>query len=247
MNTQDINNPKALLDQIKQGGELFIPGISIDTVIFGYEENCLKVLLTQLPDNKWMLPGGYVLKEESLDEAAARNLLQRIGLSGVYCKQFYTFGDPKRQFTNEIGNLFQKLGIPWEEELWINNRFISVGYYALVAILEAQPGKGIFDIGCKWFSVDNLPELLLDHRDIVIKAHEQLQNDIDVFPIGFHFLAKEFTMRELQEVYQAVISKKVDRSRFQKKMFGYKVFERLEHPRGGVPHKRPFLYQYKMG
>lgn len=239
-------NPKELLELLQRGEVLFLPHISVDNVIFGYESERLYVLLLEIVDDKWMLPGGFLEREEPLDAAAVRILKERTDLSEVYLKQFYTFGDPNRSFSAEMEQLFAKMGVPWDKDLWISQRFISVGYYALVHKAMTRPTAGLFSIGYRWFPIDALPELLLDHRGIVEAALQKFRTDLQVDPIAFHLLPNKFTMPELHRVYETVLDKQMDRSRFQKKMLAYAVFERLKERREGVPHKRPYLYTYKL-
>ena len=230
---------------LEEGGELFLPHLSVDIVLFGYQEASLKVLLIEIADNKWMLPGGYIFKQENIDDAAKRTLYERAGLEKVYLKQFHTFGKPDRSFAKEIEQLFKSYGLPWTKELWINQRFVSTGYYALAHIPEVHPSPGIFASKTDWFPMEALPSLLLDHKEIIEKARQEFLEDLKASPVAFHLLPEKFTMPELHRVYETVYCKKMDRSRFQKKMFEYDLFQRLEERREGVPHKRPFLYSYK--
>ncbi len=230
---------------IEEGGKLFLPNLSADIVIFGYDDQDLKILLLEITDGKWMVPGGYILTDEDLDNAAKRVLYERTGLKDVYLKQFYTFGKSGRTFGSEIKQLFEANNLPWNEKLWINNRFVSVGYYSLVEKGEVTPVAGYFSHSIRWFSLNELPNLLLDHSDIINKALVEFQQDLRTHPVACQLLPDKFTMPELHRVYETVLQKKMDRSRFQKKMFEYNVFQRLEERREGVPHKRPYLYMYK--
>ena len=230
---------------IEQGGSLFLPHLSVDVVIFGYEAGELKVLLLEMSDDRWMLPGGYIYKEESVDAAAKRLLLERTGLEQMHLKQFYAFGRPERSFSSEIKKLFADFSLPWRDDLWINNRFVSIGYYALVHLPETRPVAGMFARNVKWFGVDALPALLLDHQEIILKAKTEFQKDLKTYPVAYHLLPAKFTMPELHRVFETVMEKQMDRSRFQKKMFEYDVFQRLEERREGVPHRRPYLYMHK--
>ncbi|SHG30921.1 NUDIX hydrolase [Flagellimonas flava] len=236
--------PKEILKIIQSGEHLFIPHISVDSVIFGYETNELQVLLLEVSDKVWMLPGGYVLKEEDLDTAAHRNVIERIGLENIFLKQFHTFGQSDRSFKNEIAQLFSHLSLPETEGLWIQERFISVAYYALVNKALAHPKPNFFTQRCQWHSVQQLPKLLLDHERIITAALAAFQSDLAAYPLAYHLLPKKFTMPELHGAFQTIHQKQLDRSRFQKKMFEYDVFERLE-PRGGVAHRRPYLYRHR--
>ena len=238
-----LNNE--LKEILERGGELFLPNLSIDIVIFGYEQGELKVLLLEIVEDKWMLPGGFIFREESLEDAANRLLKERSGLEDLYLKQFYTFGRPARSYSVEMKELFSQHNLPWREDLWINQRFVSTGYYSLVNIQEIQPVAGMFARNVAWYSVNELPNLLMDHREIILKAKDEFKKDLQVFPVAFHLLPEKFTMPELHRVYETVFDKKMDRSRFQKKMFEYNVFQRLEERREGVAHRRPYLYKYK--
>ncbi len=237
-------NKQQLLDLIDRGAALFLPHLSVDQVIFSYTDQTLKILLLQVAEDQWMLPGGYVHKEEAVDAAAQRNLEERVGLRQGYLKQFHVFGRPDRSFANEIETLFRQLGIPWNPTLWINQRFISVGYYALVDINRARPVPNLFATACDWFDVLELPQLLLDHRQIAETALQQFRNDLETYPMGFHLLPETFTMPELHKVFEAVLGRQMDRSRFQKKMLGFGVFERLEKKRG-LAHRSPYLYRHQ--
>ena len=234
-----------LQEMLERGGELFLPNLSIDIAIFGYEEGELKVLLLEIVEGKWMLPGGFIFREENLEDAANRILKERSGLKDLYLKQFYTFGRPGRSYSAEMKELFRKHNLPWREDLWINQRFVSTGYYSLVNIEETQPVAGMFARRVAWYSVNELPNLLMDHRDIILKAKDEFKKDLQVSPVAFHLLPKKFTMPELHRVFETVFEKKMDRSRFQKKMFEYNIFQRLEERREGVAHRRPYLYKFK--
>ena len=233
-----------LTKMIEEGRRLFLPNLSVDIVIFGYKDGALQVLLIEIDDNKWMLPGGYIMKEESVDDAAKRALRERTGLGEVYLKQFHTFGKPDRSFAREIEQLFIKHHLPWSQDLWINQRFVSTGYYSLVHIPDVNPVPGMFAINIAWHSLDTLPKLLLDHEEIISRAKYEFLEDLKASPVAYHLLPEKFTMPELHRVFETVFQKKMDRSRFQKKMFEYNIFQRLDERREGVPHKRPYLYIY---
>jgi ADP-ribose pyrophosphatase YjhB (NUDIX family) len=100
-------NQQSLLSLLNDGENLFLSNISIDNVIFGFESKSLKVLLLEVTDNQWMLPGGYIYKQESLDDAANRILEERIALQDVFLRQFHVFGAPGRSFSDEIIRLFE--------------------------------------------------------------------------------------------------------------------------------------------
>lgn len=237
-------NQQTMQSLLTEGEKLFLSNISIDNVIFGYASKSLKVLLLQITETQWMLPGGYIFKEESLHKAANRILEERISLRDVFLRQFHVFGEPERSFSDEITSLFKKLGLPVRPDLWVNQRFVSVGYYALVDIDKAQPRPNQLAKTCSWHSVEELPPLLLDHNEIITVAKKSFQKDLEAYPVGSYLLPEKFTMPELHGLYKTVFNKDMDRSRFQKKMLGSGVFERLQK-KTGVAHKSPYLYRYK--
>ena len=237
---------KHLLKQLISGENQFLQNLSIDQVVFGYENRTLFVLLLEVDPGKWMLPGGYIFKDESVEGAAKRILTERTGLSKGYLRQFHVFGDAERSFSHEIGMLFQHLGIDLPADAWILKRFVSVGYYALINKRNASPKPLLLAKGWAWHPVQELPELLLDHGVIVGAALEGLREQLHAAPIAYHLLGETFTMPELHAVYETIHQKMTDRSRFQKKMFEFDFFERLGR-KEGVPHKRPFLYRARIG
>ena len=236
--------PEDVQQVIERGGDLFLPNLSVDIAIFGYEDGELKILLLEIVEDNWMLPGGFIFREEHLEDAAFRILKERSGLKDLYLKQFYTFGKPDRSVSNEMKKLFLDNDLPWRDDLWLNQRFISTGYYALAHIPETRPIAGLFARKVAWYPVNKLPKLLMDHQEIIIKAQEEFRKDLQVSPVAFHLLDEKFTMPELHRVFETVFDKKMDRSRFQKKMFEYDIFQRLEERREGVAHRRPYLYKY---
>ena len=233
-----------ILELIKSGEHIFLPNVSVDSVIFGYDNQELQILLLEASNGNWMLPGGYVKKEEDLDTAALRNVAERIGVKDIFLKQFHTFGQKKRSFHKEIGQLFEDLGESITQNLWIQERFISVAYYTLVNKTITQPKPNFLAKSCRWHNVQQLPNLLLDHENIVTTALDSFRADLASYPLAYHLLPQKFTMPELHAVFQSIYQKRLDRSRFQKKMFEYDVFERLES-RVGVAHRRPYLYRHK--
>ena len=118
---------------LEQGNNSFLPNLSIDMVIIGYKDDALKCLLLKI-GKKWLLPGGYIRLDQSVDEAAQNILKQRTGLENSYLKFLSVFGDKNRQFKKVMKEFFEKLEVEWREDYWFNNRFVSLAYYALVDI-----------------------------------------------------------------------------------------------------------------
>lgn len=229
---------------LEEGAEHYVPNISVDIVILGYEEGMLKVILQQL-DDKWCLPGGYIRKEESISDAAIRVLEERTGLKQSYLQLFQVFGSPNRSFSDQFKTILEKNGYTWHKDLWINQRFITLAHYALVDIDKVFPNGGLFSLDYGWFPLDNLPTMHMDHEAIVIDSKEQLKRDITVEHISFKLLPETFTMPELQKLHEAILDKKLERSRFQKKMLSMEVFERLPELKENAPRRKPYVYRFK--
>lgn len=237
-----IKQPRLTLSEIfEKGDQFYIPHISVDCVIFGFHEGELKVLLLQWKDSKkWCLPGGFILKEEHIDDAAVRILQNRTGLKNIYLQQFYTFGDPIRDR--------KKNGINPPKEVkgksWLTERFITVGYWALVEFSKVNPTPDDFSLDCKWWDISKVPSLILDHNEILEKALSSVRIHIQDYPLGKDLLSQKFTMPELQTLYETVLGKALDRRNFQKKMLSLGILERLKERKQGGAHKAPYLYRF---
>jgi len=229
---------------LEQGNNSFLPNLSIDMVIIGYNGNVLKCLLLKIGE-KWLLPGGYIRSDESVDEAAQNILKQRTGLENAYLKFLAVFGDKNRQFKNVIKELFEKLAMEWREDYWFNNRFVSLAYYSLVNIDKTYPSVGHFDEAFAWFDFDELPEMWMDHKSIVSTARERLKEDIHQEQMTYNLLPKEFTMPELYKLHQVILEVNIERSRFQKKMIATGMFERLPELQKSTPGRNPYQYRVK--
>jgi ADP-ribose pyrophosphatase YjhB (NUDIX family) len=240
MNLNDINN-------LIGNSELYIPQLSIDCVIFGFHRDQLKVLLPKLKNFKdlWTLPGGYIGQNENIGDAARRILFERTGLNNIYLEQFCVFGDADRVTFRYIREILENNGIQIAEKHWILKRFVSIGYYALLDFTKVLPVSGMFDESCEWYDIKNLPQLALDHTDIVKKALENLQLMLDYKLIGSHLLPDSFTMKELQKLYETVLDKPFRRDNFQRKMLSMGILERLEKKYTGAANKAPYLYRFK--
>lgn len=236
-----MKHEKDLKAFLKRGDREFLPHVSIDCVIFGFHENQLKVLLLKWKDNgPWCLPGGFVGRSESLDESAIRVLQERTGLQNIYLRQFHTFGHPQREKNKDKLSIIQQGG----PKGWLQERFISVGYYALVEYSQVTPQPDFLSETCRWQDVEALPRLMLDHNEIVKTGLEALRLSLNDHPVGYNLLPEKFTMPELQRLYETVLSKPLDRRNFQKKMLSLGILERLKERKTGGAHKSPFLYRF---
>ncbi len=227
------------------GEENYLPHVSIDCVIFGLTDNSLNALLLKVTGTEsWVLPGGYVEKDESIEDAALHVLKSRTGLTDIYLKQFMTTGNSERSFPDDVRRICESLGIEWTEGHWANKRFISICYYALIDVNKFKPTGGELEQEYQWVDIHNLPQMLMDHDNILRKGYEALKENLGNHPIGINLLPDKFTMPELQKMYEIILDKTLERSHFQKKMLRFDIFRRLEERREGVPHKRPFLYRF---
>jgi hypothetical protein len=224
---------------------LFIPGLSVDNVIFGFHDNQLKVLLLACKDRKhWMLPGGYILKDESVDAAAQRVLLDRTGLKKVYLQQFSIFGDPRRSRENLIKGLVKSMELDDERNQWFLQRFITVGYYALVEFEKVAPIADPLSLSCTWFDIDKIPLLIFDHKSIIQEALTAMKQHLNYQPIGLNLLPATFPLKSLQSIYETILGRKLDRPNFNRKMLSLGILEKKEKLFTGAAHKAPFLYSF---
>lgn len=237
---------KEISDHYLKGHEKYLRHISVDCIIFGFHDNELKVLLLYAKyAGLWALPGGFILKEEHMDEAAKRILKERTGLDDIYMQQFHVFSAPDRS-TKKINQLFLKnVGISAEKS-WMFDRFITVGYTALVDFSKVQPVPDVLSTDCKWFNIHDKTEMLLDHREILNKALENLQLQLNYHPVGYNLLPEKFTMPELQKLYETILDRKLDRRNFQRKITGTGIIKRLNETKKGVAHKAPWYYKFDL-
>lgn len=204
------------------------PAVSADVVIFTIREKQLKVLLigrgAEPFKGQWALPGGFVQIDESLDDAARRELEEETGVTGVYLEQLYTFGAPERD--------------PRE-------RVITVAYYALIPSdkLRLQAASDAEAVG--WFSLKDLPDLAFDHAEIVAMAHQRLIAKLDYSTIAFAFMPKKFTLTELQGVYEIIRQEVLDKRNFRKWILSLDQIEETDEERRGGIHRPAKLYRAK--
>ncbi|MFZ5973138.1 MAG: NUDIX hydrolase [Bacteroidota bacterium] len=225
-------------DFLKKGHEVYLRHVSVDGVIFGFHENELKVLLLKWKNNgPWCLPGGFVRREESLQKAATRILHERTGLHDIFLQQFHTFGEPDREKkkTQINSNMAGS---------WLMERFVTVGYYALVEYSKVKPAPDMLSDECRWWDIQSVPALVYDHNDILNHALAALRQSLNDHPIGYSLLPEKFTMPELQRLYETILGRPIDRRNFQKKMLGLDILVRLKERKTGGAHKAPYLYRF---
>jgi 8-oxo-dGTP diphosphatase len=201
--------------------------LTVDCVVFGLDADALKVMLIQraLPpfEGKWALPGGFVRLDETLDEAARRELEEETGLRNIYLEQLYTFGAVKRD--------------PRE-------RVVSVAHYALVNLADHNVKAATDASDAAWFSVDEVPSLAFDHADILGMALKRLQGKLRYQPVGFELLPKKFTLSQLQHLYELVLERELDKRNFRKRVLAMDLLIETDEVQQDVAHRAARLYQF---
>ncbi len=203
------------------------PSVTIDVVVFTIQNEDLKVLLVKRNiepfKGKWAIPGGFVRIDESLEDAAKRELQEETGVKNIYLEQLYTFGDPKRD---------------------PRGRVITVSYLALVNS-EKIKLKAATDVSdAQWFSVKKLPNLAFDHKKILDYALKRLRWKFEYTTVAFSLLGEKFTLSELQKIYEIMFHKKFDKRNFAKKILSLKILKE-EGIKKDVSHRPPMLYSLK--
>lgn len=240
-----LMNTQQNAEEINQDGVGFIKGVAIDAVIFGFHDNQLKVLLIEYKrTGLFALPGGFITEKEDLNDAARRVVTERTGLVNIYLDQFYVFGDYARFDNTPIKTIMKTNGMEPPINHWLLNRFISIGYYALVDFTLAKPTPAIIFDSCEWYDLNNMPVLIQDHAQIVEKALQTLRANLDNKLIGFNLLPQDFTMGDLQTMYETILDKKLLRPAFQRKMLSLGILERVAKKFTGGAHKAPYIYRF---
>jgi 8-oxo-dGTP diphosphatase len=175
--------------------------LTVDIVVLTIQDGSLQVLLVRrgIPpyEGEYALPGGFVHSHESLEQAAVRELAEETGTRNVYLEQLYTFGDPGRD---------------------PRGRVVTVAYFALVAHDRASLVAGTDAAAAKWFSVAGLPKLAFDHGRILQTALTRLRNKLEYTTVGFELLPRKFTLSDLQQMYEAILDRKLDKRNFRRKI-----------------------------
>jgi 8-oxo-dGTP diphosphatase len=222
----------------------YLPHLAADCVVFGFHEGELKILLTHWARrDRWSLPGGFVRRDESVDDAASRVLSLRTQLEEVYLEQFHTFGALDRR-DEPIVQMFADEA-DGTTAAWVRERFVSVGYLALVDFSEVTPtADGVLTDECRWWDLRARPPLLFDHDEMVERALRTLRSRLRYSPIGLNLFPDSFTLPELQRLYETVLGRPLDRRNFQKKMLDLGILDRIGERRGEGVRRAPYLYRF---
>ena len=234
---------KELEEEIK----LSLPHISVDCVIIGYMNQDLKLLILNWSNtNRKTVPGGFVRKSEDLYSAASRILKSRTGYTFPFLHELGAFSDPNRRDVETLIHELQQMDLVGQEMLdWFKQRFISIAYFTLIDPLQYNFGTGYINTQMEWVSLKNLPALTFDHQKMVQGALEYLRKQIFHDPLCQYLLPKKFTMKTLQELYETILGKSLDRGNFQKRMLKSEMLIRLEKEMTGAANKAPYLYRFK--
>jgi len=207
--------------------EELIDNLSIDCVVFGFDNSELKTLFikrnTDPCKGMMSLPGGFVGINEDLDAAPARRLKDLTGIENLFMRQFHTFGELNR---------------------YPVHRVITIAYYALVKISDYNLFVGEDAQECCWISVKEVPELPFDHRIIFNAAFDKLQEQVRIEPIGFNLLPEMFTITELQNLYEAILDTKFDKRNFRKKLAKMNLLVDTKKKQINVSHRAANLYKF---
>ena len=202
--------------------------VAVDCIIFGYDilEKEIKILLIKRSfdpaKGRWSLEGGFVDENESIDQAACRILRKLTGLESVYMKQSYSYGETDRD---------------------PGARVISTAYFALIAIRDINK-ELTQQNGAHWRSIARLPDLIFDHSAMVKKALIDLQSQIKIKPVGFELLPEKFTLVQLQDLYEAIYQKKIDKRNFRKKILSMGILEKLDEKERETSKKGAYYYKF---
>ncbi|WP_236676192.1 NUDIX hydrolase [Chryseolinea lacunae] len=204
-----------------------IDALSIDCLIFGFKKSELDILLVQhgegISKGKWALPGGWIKYNESTDDSATRILNDLTGVSNIYLEQLKAFGNANRYPTKRV---------------------ITIAYYALVKPENYTLHPGFTAADARWFKISEVPELPYDHAQILNEGLQYLKHKVRHEPIGFNLLPKKFTLLQLQELYEAILDKKLDKPNFRRKLMRMNLLEPCKEKQTDVSHRAASLYRF---
>lgn len=209
-----------MLDQYQQQHPYLL---ALDSIIFGFDGEGLKVLLVKrgIEAETWSLMGGWLQPNESLEDAASRILFDLTGLTDVYLEQLYAFGNPNRDPIT---------------------RTVSVAYFSLIKIDDYEATLSD-TFQARWFSIYDLPPLLFDHGDMVDLALKRLRYKAAQHPIGFELLPEKFTIPQLQKLYEAIYNTEFDKRNFSRKILSTSLLTKLDEKQKGYSRRGAYLYQ----
>lgn len=209
------------------GTESFLPHVSINNVVFGYDHPHLKVIVHRVPgQDLWLVPGGYIKYDENLDDAVYRNL-KLSGIEHVFLRQTGTFGDafriPKYSPQEGLQNSM------YEDIMrWVSRRFVTVVYYGLVKYHKTRLVNGAISSESTWMDVNCLDNLQGDHASIITKTRKILVTELQNRPVASSLLPDSFTFNELRGLYEAILNRSIDRGTFRRKILQHGIVEHTD-------------------
>ncbi len=203
------------------------PAVTVDCVVFGLQEQRLRVLLIRRGrppfEGQWALPGGFVDMDEDLEASARRELQEETGLRDIFLEQLYTFGMPGRD---------------------PRGRTISVAYYALVNTVNHPPRADDDAAEAEWVDVDRARTLAFDHDEILATALARLRGKVRYQPIGFELLPRKFTLSQLQQLYEVILERELDKRNFRRRILAMDLLVELDEKQQDVSHRAARLYRF---
>ncbi len=203
------------------------PALTVDCIVFGLDDEELKVLLIQRKNEpfagRWALPGGFVDVGETPEQAARRELEEETGLANVSLEQLHTFGEPDRDPREHV---------------------VSVAHYALVNVADTRVRAADDARQAAWFPVRKPPPLAFDHAKILRMAHDRLQDRLRRQPVGFKLLPRRFTLSQLQHVYETILGKEIDKRNFRRRVLRTGLLVETDQTQKEVAHRAARLYRF---
>jgi 8-oxo-dGTP diphosphatase len=204
------------------------PSLTVDCIVFGLDAELeLKIMLIKrdIPpfEGEWAIPGGFVRMDETLEQAALRELQEETGIQNVFLEQLYTFGDLGRD---------------------PRDRVVSVAYYALINLVEQKVQASTDAREAYWFPLSKIPKLAFDHDQILQTAIARLRSKIRYEPIGFELLPRNFTLSQLQKLYEIIWNRSLDKRNFRKKILSMDLLLDTGEVQHNVSHRAAKLYQF---
>jgi hypothetical protein len=204
-----------------------IEDLSIDCIIFGFQESALKVLLVKHAEgiikDRWALPGGFVTYDENIDDSAHRLLKDLTGVEELYLEQLQAFGEVDRYPTKRV---------------------ITIAYYALTRPENYQLHAGFTASDAQWFSIQEVRDLPYDHDKILQFAWQRLKQKVKFEPIGFNLLPEKFTLLQLQDLYESILEIMLDKPNFRRKIMKMNLLIHCNEKQKGVSHRAAKLYRF---